>query len=503
MKEMVHPIPSGGFRPAGRMSRRRRSGGGRQNGAIAIMFAGVLMLIIGFFGMALDLARIYNRKVEMQGVATTVALAAARKLNGKSSGVSDALAAASGVMSGALPGALRPKYAYKETMIWSDAAIQFGKSATGGTGWVDAGTASASPDGYVFVKVDTSALDSAYGSVDIMFMQVLSPSNTATSVSHTTIAGPSRIGVTPLAICAMSANPSGTRPNPPGNPELTEYGFRRGVSYDLMQLNPNGTTAVNYLVDPIAPPGGAAPTFALATVGPYVCTGTVALGKVSGGTVSVQSGFPIASLFNHLNSRFDQYNGQCDPNAAPPDTNIKQYLYTNTSIGWMGTKPGVQSANLDTSTGRRQTIADLVPAGGASATQYGPLWAYARPVPGANAGTTEPANGYTTFAATPTIWSSLYATTTNPNGYPGGATATPYIAGGAFSQVPSVAHRPGIKNRRVLNVPLLACPVTGTSAAVLAVGKFFMTVPADATHVYAEFGGATADSQLSGQVELH
>jgi hypothetical protein len=475
----------------------------RQKGAVAVMFAGSLLLIMGFFGLALDFSRVYNRKVEMQGVADTVAVAAARKLNGTSSGISEALVAAHEILE---QGNYRPRYNYTEAMVWSDAAIKFGRSSNGSTGWLDASEAVASPDGVLYVQVDTTALDPAYGSVNMLFMPVLSSSLTSVNVGHTAVAGRGRMNVTPLAICAMTNDPASPRANPSGNVELVEYGFRRGVSYDLMKLNPNGPAPANFLVDPIALPGsGSAPTnFALSTVGPYVCTGTVALPKVSGVSVSVQSGFPVGTLFNHLNSRFATYNGQCDPNAAPPDTNIKQY--TAATIGWMSPKPVVQTAKSYSPAVpplMLKTIADLDPPNSQTPTEYGPLWANARAVPWSSAGQTEPANGYTPFAANSTIWTSLYKTGPGLSGYPSGATATPYSAGGSFSQLPPLAYRPGIKNRRVLNIPLLACPVSGSVATVLAIGKFFMTIPADANIISAEFAGAAADHQLGGPVELY
>lgn len=58
----------------------------------------------------------------------------------------------------------------------------------------------------------------------------------------------------------------------------------------------------------------------------------------------------------------------------------------------------------------------------------------------------------------------------------------------------------------MLNVPLLSCPVAtgnGVPADVLAVAKFFMTVPATSTSVYAEFAGIIPEKSLSGQVELY
>jgi hypothetical protein len=56
-----------------------------------------------------------------------------------------------------------------------------------------------------------------------------------------------------------------------------------------------------------------------------------------------------------------------------------------------------------------------------------------------------------------------------------------------------------------LNVPLLSCPVAGgsnVSATVLAIGKFFMTVPATSTTIHAEFAGVVPEQSLGGPVEL-
>jgi Flp pilus assembly protein TadG len=68
---------------------------GKQMGVIAIMFAGALVIIIGFFVLALDLSMLYNRKMELQNAADTLALAAAHELNGTSAGISKALQKAS------------------------------------------------------------------------------------------------------------------------------------------------------------------------------------------------------------------------------------------------------------------------------------------------------------------------------------------------------------------------------------------------------------------------
>ncbi|MEO5932695.1 MAG: pilus assembly protein TadE, partial [Duganella sp.] len=110
-----------------------------------------------------------------------------------------------------------------------------------------------------------------------------------------------------------------------------------------MRLNPNGTVAENFIIAPFSPPGTAGTTGNLATafVGPCVCTGQLAMPRVFGGTITVGRPFPLASLFNQLNSRFDQYNGSlCTPVTAPPDTNIRSYAFGGATPGWPWPPPG-------------------------------------------------------------------------------------------------------------------------------------------------------------------
>lgn len=480
-------------------------GRARQQGAIAVVFAVAILVIFGFIGLAFDLAVLYNRKVELQGVADAAALAGATELIGTTAGVSSAIDQAATV-------ARTFHYQYnKHAVTWSDAAIKFSVSpATTGpdANWLDAAAARATPDGLLFAKVDTSQLEPAYGAIDTFFMRVLSDSLRTTNMSAHSVAGRSTIKVTPLAICALSPIPANSRsnPGPPANTELEEYGFRRGVGYDLMNLNPNGTTAENFVVNPIDPPGviGQSSNTSAAMVAPFVCAGSMMMPRVMGATISVSRPFPLGALFNHLNSRFDQYAGAaCTPSQAPPDANIRQYPFT--AIPWMSTAPGAQTAQSTTVGGKLWTIASPLPAPATNtAPMYGPLWSFARAVPFASytAGLPEPLNGYATFATA--AWATLY----NP-GKPvyTGAASTPYSASaGANFLAPSVANRPGLRFRRVLNVPLLSCPVAAganASATVLAIGRFFMTVPASATSISAEFAGIVPEQSLGGPVELY
>lgn len=474
-----------------------------ERGVTAIVFLLMLIAMMGFVGMALDLGRVYNRKVELQHVADAAALAAARELNGTSAGVTAAITRASTVVA-------QWTFQYgQKNITWSDSALQFGAGPSGP--WISAGAAPAAANGLLFAKIDTSELAPEYGAVGAIFMGLISGSNFVVTTKGYAIAGRSSINVLPLAVCAMSSDAATARvnPGPPANTELVEYGFRRGVGYDLMRLNPGGTTAENFVIDPINPPGvaGSSSNTTASMVGPFVCDGSMAMGRVTGGAITVTRPFPLDSLYDQLNSRFDLYVGNhCSPSGSPPDANIRSYTFATTS--WMTPLPTVQSAASTTADGSLRTIADPLPApAGNTAPMYGPLWTYARAVPFSSysSGSPEPAGGYATFATS--AWSTLY----RPGqpaanlGFP--AVDTPYrTSTGVYFLAPSVANRPGIRHRRVLNVPLLACPIGGgstTQATVLAIGKFFMTVPATATSLHVEFAGVVPEQTLGGQLELY
>ncbi|HEY0488426.1 MAG TPA: pilus assembly protein TadG-related protein [Telluria sp.] len=473
-----------------------------QRGSISYLLLVTILVMLAFTGIALDTAMAYNRRAEVQSVADAAALAAARELNGTPAGITAAVNRAAAVVG-------RFKYHYDQVpMTWNDAAIEFSTTPAYGGSWRNAGSAAASPAGVYFVKVDTSQLDEAAASVEAVFMRIIGADMSATNVVGQAIAGRSAINITPLAVCAMSSAAATPRanPGPPANLELVEFGFRRGVAYNLMNLNPNAATPANFLVNPIDPPGatGNAVHTTIPIVGPFVCSGTMAMTRVTGGQIRVNSPFPIADLFRQLNSRFDQYDGDmCSPNGAPPDFNIRSFVFT--SIPWMLTPPTGQTAAPLAGPTSLATIADPSPApAGTTAGQYGPLWSFARAVPFSAYvnGSPEPASGYPYFAAT--AWTTLYRPgQPSTLGYPA---MTPYMAsGGANFQAPSASNRPGIRKRRVLNVPLLACPVSGSAnvpATVLAIGKFFMTVPATETTISAEFGGVVPAETLGGPVEL-
>lgn len=477
------------------------------------MAAACLLMMLAMCGLALDIAQVYNRNMELQSLADAAALAAASQLDGTPQGIANALDKASKLVE---EGSKTLRVKYNSTkVVWKDRAISFGASAAPDAEWSDPAGAAVTPAGLLFARVDTRPLGDDYGLVSTVFMHILAPQSRESILSTQSVAGRSAVNVTPLAVCAMSGTAREARSNPangstPANVELVEFGFRRGVSYDLMQLNSNGSTPAHFIVDPVTPPGavGLAANVTTTEVAPYVCAGKMAVGEVSSGTITVFRNFPLADLSGALNSRFGDYtSGLCTVNGAPPDFNVRPYLFS-TGINWMSTARGGQAAQSHTANGKLQTVADPSPPPvAATAAAYGPLWAYARAVPFASyvAGTQEPASGYTPFA--PGAWPALYGPGKPvATGYPSG-TGTPYAASGGnfFAPAPAEA-MPGVRHRRVLNVLLLRCPVVDAGmgqAEVAGVGRFFMMVPATATTLVAEFAGLVPDRALGAHVELY
>ena len=460
-----------------------------ERGVFALMSAVLLLLIFIVLGLGLGLAQLYNRKVELQEVANAVALAAARELNGTDKGVTAALQKAAAT-------AARFHFNYQQALTWSDAAITFAETPQGS--WTSGGGIDASK--LFYVNVDAAKLGQDAGLVSSTLFMAFVTALESVPVGATAIAG--RVGnrVTPLAVCALSTAAGVNRAT-----ELVEYGFRRGVVYDLLKLNPGGVSGESFVVDPIVAPGtiGTSYNTSVAVVGPFVCTGTMWTPRVTGGDIQVTRPFPIASLYMQLNSRFDQFGGNlCSPNGAPPDMNVKSFTGP-----WMSPAQDAPLTKSTSETGQLLTIADIVPVSAIATTKsWGALWSYAKPAKFSSykAGETEPQaplTGYATFD--PSSMATLYQAGVSAPGYPSPiAGGTPYKSSITFAPNNK---RLAEENRRVLNIPLLKCPVpagTNAKATVLAVGKFFMTNPATTTSVAAEFAGIAPETSLVDQVEL-
>jgi len=474
------------------MRRRRRS----EAGSYAVAFAMLLIPLIGFVGMALDLSLAYTRSTELQSVADAAAIAAARELNGTAAGLTNAKARAQAA-------AQANKYQFVSSIVWSATALEVSSTPDGP--WTPVNTvSSADVPAMRYAKVDTSALGGSQGVVKTLFMRVLADVPADFTVNGRAVAGRNATQITPLAICALNNSPTAARANSlgAGNEELLEYGFRRGFSYNLLKLNPNGSSAKNYLVNPIDFPAGADNPGhrTVATARAFVCNGTVAAPQLaSGSTIYVSEPFP-AELARELNSRFDDYSGgsTCNTAMAPPDLNVKKFIGGYTGW-WMNTTPAMTiiqgSAETFETGGNMLTIGEANPAVETiTVNSYGPLWSFSKPVR---------FTGGVAFLKN--AWPALYPASAGASlvsSY-SDSLASPYNRGASpHAQLPTIT---GVKTRRILNIPLLSCPVASSTATVLAVGRFLMTAPASATApaIHAEFGGLVEDGTLAVSVALY
>lgn len=461
----------------------------------------LLVLILLLCGLALDLGQMYNRQVELHGIAKASALAAARELNGTAAGITAA-------QNKAKEAAEKLIYRYRIPVLWNDQAIRFGTSPSRSGDWLPA-SSPGNPATVFYVKVDTSGLGLRVGRISTFFMSAFSSSLQTVDLSDSAVAGRTAINVLPIAVCAMSATAAAPRTNPGvTTAELVQFGFRRGVSYDLMQLNPAGSAPARFLVNPAAPPGAQNVTpLDPSIIGPFVCAGTMWIPRVEGGPIRVSSlpdSSPLGSIYPFLNSRFDRFDSyMCSPNGGPPDYNVKSYAHdVKDGTPWMKPAIGTVAAASVSSATRLETIADLAqPPGGTTAESYGPLWAYAK---AAKYATSEPPNGYDVFSTSD--WPNLYKSGPTASGYPTSG-ATPYQATIGINYLSPNSNNVEIstEQRRVLHVPLLSCPIGSGSnmqAQVLGIGKFFMTVPATSERLVAEFAGTVSHRSLNGRVEL-
>jgi len=467
---------------------------------MAIAFAILLILILGFIGLALDVGQVIGRKTELQNLADNAALAAAPELTGTASGLATAVARAKASAAG--------QSAYQRRMqgvSLSDAAVQFASSPDADDGaWHDAG-AVPDPATALYVRIDTRDSTPPLGQVATAFLGAWSPALRRLDAGASAVAGRSSLRITPLAICALSPSPSALRINagPPERREAVEYGFRRGVAYNLFNLNPHGAAPEHFLLNPSGPLDAIGPAGQLddASIAPFICSGTMLHSRIGSQAIHAHRPFPVA-LWASFNARFNQYEqNRCDPLTAPPDSNIRPF--PNNLASWWMNQPSAAHA-LPGSGSTLLTVADQPPgAAGAAATipatSYGPLWSFARAVQYASP---KPAGDYAAFASN--AWASLYpglpAAPASNSFYP--SSGTPYTSN-TFQSAP-VGHV-GVAQRRVLHIALLDCPLPAGSdvlARVLAIGRFFMTAPASSTALSGEFAGVVAEQTLGGPAEL-
>lgn len=442
-----------------------------QQGAVVIMLGLSLLVLFGFLALVFDLGRTYVVRTELQNAADAAALAGAKDLNRKASGISKAIATVAAI-------GLQNKTAFS---FKTDARINITH---------DMISVGSCPEDNCMVLVSSITSDAA--AADKTFIKVHIPSGSLTTFfarifgNQTTqtfgraVAGFYLTDVTPIGICAIDLNRGGIRTTAAGD-ELTEFGFRRGVSYNIMKLGPIGGSGQPYLLNPVDKWGGPScdPSHSSATyTAPFVCSGTSATVGAVPGYVFGNTGISAGPMEVALNSRFEV--NAC----APQDENVQAYAFDTTGDGypasWMASDPVRQSILTDSTTQK--------PVTSPSFADYGVLWTYNRAVK-AVAPTPPASSPYTAGDPfTPDKWPDLYGGNQLGN-YPA-EPQTPYSAGGVYATTTS-----GKSDRRVLNIAIVNCSVsTGTGCnstlKIEAIGRFFMQVKADLPKsIDAEFAG--------------
>lgn len=517
----------------------------RQRGVTAIMTGLMAVVLFAFGGMVLDLGHLYIAKSELQNSADAAALAGAKELNHTAAGVTAAVNKAIAI-------AAQHRYNFSTTLNITIANIRLGTcpnasntntfgrpgSRSPSCSFVAASsvTSDAAAVGLSFLEVDTGTQ-----SFNTYLMRVAGAAYNTTNTAGYAVAGRFETQVTPIGVCAVDpANRTSQYTHSNGQSELVELGFRRGVTYNLFQLNPlAGGPSDPYLINPVdAYPAACDSSHSSANfTAPFICTGSTPAFLSSGrGKVYTNTGM-TASLDSSLNSRFDDYKSPsvCDPVSAPPDVNIREYrCHPNsasdaacansgadtTPTDWMepgaSTLPNREFVETDPLT-EKPTYA--LPPGppGITFDKYGVLWSYgpAYHYDGSTAskvGTSylpPDANGSTIYHNATGV--NFFNLTTNPTypppntagpNFPAGTPAAPYNQpGGTYFKAPSRAGKP---NRRVLHIVIVDCrtaPVGSASCGVMdvvGIGKFFMQTKAD-------FSGGPAkrvlDAEFAGLID--
>lgn len=278
----------------------------RQRGAVAIIVALALPVLIGFIGLALDLGKLYVAKTELQNSADACALAASRELTGVTA-AQFGIAEAAGITTGQINLVM---FQSETVDVPVDAAVTF-SDALNGTYLTKNNYLGMSPEQaaavrYVRCEVTRDEIPTWFMQA-LNFIPGISVGNQAVAASAVATVSPSQTNCAlPVAIC--SADLAGKVP---------------GDWLEGAIGPPGGELTGNFKWIDFTPPGGGASELGSILTGSGVCN------LPSEGTEVGQTG-NIASLSMQWNSRFGISQGSVSPGSAVPD--FTGYAYTE--VNW-------------------------------------------------------------------------------------------------------------------------------------------------------------------------
>jgi Flp pilus assembly protein TadG len=417
----------------------------RQRGAIAIMFGLTLVVLLAAGGLVIDLGHLYVLKSELQNGADSGALAGAKELDTTAAGVARAATKA-------LAYAQQNSFNFSSALVLDSSNLAFATHPNGP--WYSVGEAQANPYSMSFIRLDTGAR-----SVPTYLMGVAGIPTIATAA--VAVAGRSVVDIIPLGVCSVPPHSRYSVPEA-STGELREFGFRRGTTYDLLQLGKIAGPPDAMLINPVdSPPAACDPSHSSAHfAAPFLCQGNSAISS-NATHVYANTGMSAGPIEKALNSRFNDYTGgsACSPASAPPDRNVREYIHDDGSVDWMSTPQDKQEQPISSSG---------LPQPATSSSDQGVLWTYSRPVrtDGTPFGTDD--------------WDDLYgpisAITAN---YPAGPTASPYAQSSGPHFLAPATNTP-TSHRRLMNLAIIDCNLaTGGAMScrrlpVLGFGRFFL-----------------------------
>lgn len=172
----------------------------RQHGAVAIIVAISLVVLIGILGLVLDLGRLYVAKTDLQNAADAAALSGAKQLDGTSEGICcDPDSAVGMAMQTA---SLNSFYSNtgKDAVTISEDDIEFSHTKDGP--WVGHLSAMDEPENKFFIRVNTAS-----GNLSTWFIHVIPGTASTTSTMAVAVAGRFPPGaLTPMFVPVVRRN---------------------------------------------------------------------------------------------------------------------------------------------------------------------------------------------------------------------------------------------------------------------------------------------------------
>ena len=289
-----------------RVSRRSFAGNShavRQRGAVAILVAVAMVVLLGFIGLAVDGGHLYLTKTELQNSADACSLAATYELTNPTTLTPAAYARA--VAAGQTV-ALRNLVNFQgSAIVASNVSVTFGTDLKAGTSWMTASAAgSATPrPGYVRCILTRPG-------IAMFFMPLLGfGSQTVASLATAGLVPSQSSCVVPVGLCTVG----GATTAPFG---LTVSNWYSSAANEWLWIGFSGNTSETVLVDLLARNG--------------VCSVTVGqtVGKVSANGQSTARAW---------NSRFGLYQGGAatfSVSTTPPDFTGYAYNFPNPPANW-------------------------------------------------------------------------------------------------------------------------------------------------------------------------